>query len=227
MEQIADLSRKLKIDQLDHIGLVNQDPYSPELLEIARPISNQVDVPAYQALFVHIYSLEQMKQEIYRIWQTNKLAENGLLYLVYPKLNNPHYPGIHRDSIFPALGVDDALGILPATQLKFNRMVKLNDIFTIIGLKYLNTQELNKIRQTSSQPAVSSRVADYISYLPQLEKELLQIQPELQKAFKNLTPGTQRQWAREIYSAQTQATREKRLQKLVIELQSNINPPTL
>lgn len=219
MQGQTDLAAKLKIQDFDQIGLINQDPYSPELLAIARPMSHQSDIPAYQALFVHTYSLEEMKQSIYKVWQRQKLAHGGLLYLVYPKLDNPHYPGIHRDAIFPALGVDDALGLVPATQLKFNRMVRLNDIFTIIGLKYLTTKDLGRLNQTRP----SNRVEDYVQYLGELEAQLDQLKVELKQAFQSLTPGKQRQWAREIYSARTEETRNKRYQKLVLELQSLIN----
>ena len=64
------------------------------------------------------------------------LVENGLLYVAYPKKGNKIYPTfVHRDEIFPTLQVNEADGYIKGSTLKFNRMVSLDETFTVVGMK--------------------------------------------------------------------------------------------
>lgn len=217
---IQALSKKLMLDKYDTIGLYNRDPYSPELEDLLGQTHLVKGGQKLDVLFVHCYKLEEMKAYLESFWHEEIIQVGGLVYLVYPKLKNPHYLGIHRDEIFPALGVDDGLGLMPGTHYKFNKMVSLNEVFTIIGLKYLKQKEIDKIHAGLNKPAVSGRVGDYIQCLPELKRKLKDLGQNLDQAFLSLTPGRQRNWARDIYSARTQATRNKRFKNLVDQLQT-------
>ena len=213
------LRKKLHLATFQSIGLYNRDSHSTEL-DTLRTVNDLVQKgQSFDVIFVHTYQVEEMATMLNLFWQEKMITESGLAYLVYPKLNNQYYPGIHRDEIFPKLGIDDALGLMPGTHYKFNRMVRLNDVFTIIGIKHLSQKEVEKIQVGNNQPSVSGRVADYIQYLPDLETKLKEEAEALYQAFTKLTPGRQRNWAREIYSARTQTTRDKRFLKLTKELQ--------
>ncbi|MBK0348006.1 YdeI/OmpD-associated family protein [Aerococcaceae bacterium zg-ZJ1578] len=203
------LQRKLSLNRYQHVVLVNENEHSPELsdLNLDREFSWQKQ---YDCVLLHVFSLTEMKEQLYRLHERQTLREGGVCYLMYPKLNNGIYPGIHRDYLFPALEVDDALGFLPGTHYKFNRMVSLNAVWTIIGIKHVSAKELERLsRQSDTKP--SGRVADYVQY----ESDLLQrLTSEEQMRFKQLTPGRQRQWLRHLYSAKTQPTKDKRLNEL-------------
>ena len=68
---------------------------------------------------------------------------------------------------------------------------------------------MTKKKRTSSQS-----VADYVQFIPELEN-LLAKTPAALQFFKELTPGYQRNWARFVFSAKREATREKRLNETI------------
>ncbi|MOA18371.1 hypothetical protein D3C78_1386850 [compost metagenome] len=82
-------------------------------------------------------------------------------------------------------------------------MVGLNDVFTVVGFK----QDANSNNKGSSKP--SQRVDDYIELIPNIENDLKHT-PELLDFYRSLTPGYRKDWARYVYSAKQEATREKR-----------------
>ncbi|WP_124059242.1 YdeI/OmpD-associated family protein [Vaginisenegalia massiliensis] len=204
------LERKLGLSKFKLRGLINRDPHSSELLSLVTESVESFDWDAvYDAVWVHVYSLEEMRQTLYDLWEHGTIGKGGVCFLVYPKLKNPYYPRIHRDEIFPTLGVEDALGYLPDTHFKFNKMISLNDVFTIIGIKHVEPDRQAKRRQASS-----GRVGDYLHFIPELIELLEREDPVLSQAFVELTPGRQRQWARHIYSAKTETTKIKRQTEL-------------
>ncbi|MBP1043067.1 YdeI/OmpD-associated family protein [Vagococcus sp. BWB3-3] len=83
-------------------------------------------------------------------------------------------------------------------------MVKLDETFTIIGLKF--TPIRKKI-------ATSQKVADYTSFVSHLQQQL-QAEPTLLTLFETLAPGYQRNWARYVFSAKQQATQTKRFEEM-------------
>lgn len=55
--------------------------------------------------------------------------------MAYPKKGNKEYATyIHRDDLMQGLGADDE-GYIGSSDLKFARMVGLDDVFTVVGLK--------------------------------------------------------------------------------------------
>ena len=124
------------------------------------------------------------------------LNPEGYLYIAYPKIGNKTYDtSVHRDAIFPSLGVDDGNGYVGDSTLKFARMVKLDDTFTLVGMK-------NDVKGKGKPTKASSgNVADYEQFIPDLKQYLEAEHPDAAKLYAELTPGYQRDWARYIYSA--------------------------
>lgn len=95
-----------------------------------------VDAGKYDLIFSYVLTLEELKA---RVWDTinhDRLNPEGYLYIAYPKIGNKSYDtSVHRDAIFPSLGVDDGKGTVGDSTLKFARLVKLDDTFTLVGLK--------------------------------------------------------------------------------------------
>lgn len=164
-----------------------------------------LDSGKYDLIFSYILTLEELNE---RVWDTinhERLNPEGYLYIAYPKIGNKTYDtSVHRDAIFPSLGVDDGNGYVGDSTLKFARMVKLDDTFTLVGLK-------NAVKgKGKATKASSGNVADYEKFIPDVKEYLDAEHPKTAKFYAELTPGYQRDWARYIYSAKQPATQEER-----------------
>ena len=156
-----------------------------------------------------VYSLEEMKEILETLWKNKNVKENGLIYLAYPKNKNKlgHKP-IHRDDIFPFLDVNEDDGYVKGTQFKFNKMLALDENYTLIGLKNISEKDFNKSQNQSD------RVDDYIENIIDIE-DFLKDYPKQYDLYQSLTPGYRKDWARYVYSAKTQKTIDKRLNEMV------------
>lgn len=85
--------------------------------------------------------------------------------------------------MFPALNVGED-GYVGESDIKFARMVSMDDIFTVVGLK----REKKKATKT---PAMSQCVADYADRIQDVEA-LLANHPNELKFYQSLTPGYQK-----------------------------------
>ncbi|MBO0471930.1 YdeI/OmpD-associated family protein [Enterococcus sp. DIV0242_7C1] len=159
-------------------------------------------------LFVFVKTMDEFKKIVHVTIEKELLNKDGVLFVAYPKKGNKMYPTfVHRDEIFPALDVDDSDGYVGKSTLKFNRMVSLDEVFTVTGLK--NTE-----RKAPNKKATSARVEDYVKFIPQVEK-LLEKHSKAKVLFDNLTPGYKRDWARYIFSAKQQTTQDKRKAEMI------------
>lgn len=165
-------------------------------------------------ILAFVYSTDEMKAQILETNKNSVLSDQGILYLAYPKTKNKKgLPSIGRDDIFPALEVNDEDGFVPHTDLKFTKMVSLDENYTVIGLKKGKREEQKKDR--------SGRVEDYVSFVSDLEALLL-AHPEEKAYFDQLTPGYQKNWARYVYSAKKEETRAKRIDNMLDCLKEQI-----
>ncbi len=138
---------------------------------------------------------------------THFLPEKGYLFFAYPKKGNTRYDTyVHRDEIFPALEVDDD-GYVDGSDIKFSRMVSMDDVFTVVGLK----REKKKVKKTT---APSQCVADYEDQVMDIEAILANHPSEL-SFYQSLTPGYRRDWARFVFSVKQQKTKDKRIEQMV------------
>lgn len=158
-------------------------------------------------IIAFIKNIEEFKQLVEQVKEKNSLNENGLLYVAYPKKGNKIYESyVHRDEIFPALHVNEEDGYIEGSSLKFNRMVSLDEVFTIVGIKYAPRKEGKKIK--------SQTVHEYTAFIPQIE-EAVSVNPKAAELFSRLTPGYQRGWAQYVFSAKQKATQEKRIAEML------------
>jgi len=158
----------------------------------------------YDLIFAYVLTLDELKETVLNTVKQGRLNPEGHLYIAYPKIGNKKYgTSVHRDAIFPSLGVDDGNGYVGGSTITFARMVKLDDTFTIVGLK---NDAKGKQRKAAAK---SAKVADYESFIPALVNYLNTDSVAL-ALFKDLTPGYQRDWARYVFAAKQAATQEKR-----------------
>ncbi|WP_332634751.1 YdeI/OmpD-associated family protein [Halalkalibacter flavus] len=193
---------KLKLNKYSNMAVINQ-PHDYDLFnEFKTTLSKDHD-----AIFVFVETVNEMVEHTQRIIQDRCLLEKGYVFFAYPKKGNKRFTTyVHRDEIFPAMQVGED-GYVENSDLKFSRMVSMDDIFTVVGLK----REKKKEKKSS---ATSQCVADYEGHVPDVEKLLADYPTEL-SFFKNLTPGYRRDWARFIFSAKQEKTREKRKEQMV------------
>lgn len=185
--------------------------YAPEgeqsLAELEAADFELSDEP-YEMIFAFVLDMKSLQELVNMVIEHKSLLEGGYLFVAYPKKGNKVYPTyIHRDELLAGLGAGED-GYIGTSNLKFNRMVGMNDVFTVVGLKH----EVKKATVTSSKPSQS--VADYISFIPNIEEDLSSAPEEL-AFYQSLTPGYRRDWARYVYSAVQEETRSKRKQEMI------------
>ncbi|MGG3467103.1 hypothetical protein ABES02_06135 [Neobacillus pocheonensis] len=119
----------------------------------------------YDMCFFFVFSLEKFSEQIKLVIEKKLLKDKGYLFFAYPKKNNPKYKEyIERDSIFPGLGVDEE-GYVSGSDIKFARIVSLNDVFTVVGLK----SEPKKAKKAASSKA-SQCVDDYLDNVEDIKR---------------------------------------------------------
>ncbi|MBV7505465.1 YdeI/OmpD-associated family protein [Bacillus sp. sid0103] len=159
----------------------------------------------YDLIFIFVFSLEEFARQLQSIIDNQLLEKNGYVYFAYPKKNNPKYKEyIERDSLFEAVAMDEE-GYTLGSDIKFSRMVSLNDVFTVVGLK----SAPKKAKKADSSKA-SQCVDDYIVHVDDI-KQYLSKNEDLLDIYNQLTFGYQKDWARYVYSAKRKETQEKRL----------------
>ena len=210
------ISKKFQLDRFTRRALVNLPEAAQELADVEgdRDLLN----PPYELIVIFVKDLDVWKKFLTKVSREDLLSEGGVIYFLYPKRGNKVYDTfIHRDDIFPTLKVDDDDGYFQGSDLKFNRMFSLNDVFTVVGVK-----KLSKRPAPSTGP--SQRVGDYEHRLGEVE-ELLLKNPDALEFYRSLTPGYRRNYARFILGVKTVATKQSRLEKAVRFLEEGRKTP--
>ncbi|KFN15220.1 MULTISPECIES: YdeI/OmpD-associated family protein [Bacillus] len=193
---------KLNLSKYSNMAVINQPNDYALFTEQAIKLSKDHD-----AIFIFVETIDEMVKYTQLIINKQILLEKGYLFFAYPKKGNTRYETfIHRDEIFPAMNVGED-GYVGNSDIKFARMVSMDDVFTVVGLK----REKKKVKKTS---AASQCVSDYVENIKDVEALLANHPNELQ-FYQSLTPGYQKDWARHIFSAKQQQTREKRALQMV------------
>ncbi|GGH31061.1 YdeI/OmpD-associated family protein [Paenibacillus segetis] len=206
---------KLNLHKYDHVAVLNApagSDYLPELTGYDTTLKDS----AYDLIFAFVLDMESLKELVDRVIEHQLLKTNGYLFAAYPKKGNKVYPTfIHRDELLDGLGSDDD-GYIGTSPIKFARMVGLDDIFTIVGLKEDAKSKKSK-NKAIARP--SQRVDDYVAFIPNVEQDLNDT-PELLTLYQSLTPGYRKDWARYIYSAKQEETIAKRREEMKMILQA-------
>lgn len=177
--------------------------YLSELTEYDTELKDQT----YDLIFAFVLDMESLKGLVQKVIENQYLNKDGYLFVAYPKKGNKVYSTfIHRDELLDGLGADEN-GYIGTSNIKFARMVGLDDVFTVVGLK-----EASKGKNQISTKA-SQCVDDYIEMIPEVEKDLMN-SPDLLTFYQSLTPGYQKDWARYVYSAKQEATKAKRKEEM-------------
>ncbi|OKP82049.1 hypothetical protein A3844_24660 [Paenibacillus helianthi] len=196
------IADKLNLHKFKKVAILNR-PEDEDSLSGLIAYDTELTDNCYDLIFAYVLNMEALQDLINTVIDRNYLDKGGYLYAAYPKKGNKVYSTyIHRDSLFEGVGADED-GYIGASNLKFARMVGLNDVFTVVGFK----EETRKKNEASSKP--SQRVDDYTSMIPAVENDL-QDSPEALKLYQSLTPGYRKDWARYVYSAVQEGTRAKR-----------------
>ncbi|MEI4769069.1 YdeI/OmpD-associated family protein [Psychrobacillus sp. FJAT-51614] len=159
----------------------------------------------YDLAYIFVYNLEDYTNYLKVMIEKQLIEKNGYLFFAYPKKNNPTYKEyIDRDDMINTISPDEE-GYVTGSDLKFSRMVSMNDIFTVVGLKSVPKKKKKSTTTPNSQSVDDyiDNVGDIIKYLERNEKLL--------DFYNQLTPGYQKDWARYVYSAKRKETQEKRL----------------
>ena len=203
---------KLNLHKYDQVVVLNTpegSDYLPELTGYDTTLKDHV----YDLIFAFVLDMESLKALVDRVIEHQHLKPNGYLFAAYPKKGNKVYPTfIHRDELLDGLGTDED-GYVGTSNIKFARMVGLDDIFTIVGLK----EDAKSKKKAISKP--SQRVDDYVSFIPNVEQDLDDT-PELLAIYQSLTPGYRKDWARYVYSAKQEETTAKRREEMKMILQA-------
>ncbi|KPB04063.1 YdeI/OmpD-associated family protein [Bacillus sp. CHD6a] len=167
-----------------------------------------IEKDKYDLIFLFMFSMDDFHNYVQTVKEKQLLSHNGYMYVAYPKKGNKVYPEyIERDSFYADLNLDEEK-YLPNSTLKFSRMVSLNEIFTVVGLK--STPK----KATKQMSAKSQCVDDYIVHIEDIKSFLKNNDAVLAK-YNDLTYGYQKDWARYVYSAKRAETQEKRLHEMV------------
>ncbi|CAH0344928.1 hypothetical protein BCI9360_01202 [Bacillus sp. CECT 9360] len=197
---------KLNLKKYKKVAVLHLPEGENYLAELADYDTKLTD-STYDLIFAFVLDMEALKGLVNKVIEKNYLNKSGYIFLAYPKKGNKVYPTyIHRDALLDGLGADEN-GYVRTSNIKFARMVGLDDVFTVVGLK-----EDSRSRNHTSI-AASQSVDDYIEMIPDVEKDL-QHTPNLLAFYQSLTPGYRKDWARYIYSAKQDATKEKRREEM-------------
>ena len=196
---------KLSLKKYERVAILNQPEGTNVLAELSDYDTELKQ--AYDLIFAFVFDMASFKTLVDRVIECGHLRENGYLYAAYPKKGNKVYPTfIHRDELLEGLGADEN-GYIGTSDLKFARMVGLDDVFTVVGLK----REGASRGKISTRP--SQRMDDYADMVSKVEDDLKDT-PDLLRFYKSLTPGYRKDWARYVYSAKQEDTREKRREEM-------------
>lgn len=194
---------KLGLQKYERIAVLNK-PADIEEFEILN-YDTELKYESYSCVFSFIFTLEEFEKEAETLNEKKMIENNGYAFFAYPKKGNKQYEQyIERDVFYENLAIDED-GYLNNSELKFSRMVSLNEVFTVVGLKSVKKKAAKK-----DSTKVSQCVDDYIVHIDDIKKHLSSNESIL-AIYNELTFGYQKDWARYVYSAKRQETQEKRL----------------
>ena len=197
---------KLNLQKYKKVAVLNLPDGANYLAELT-DFDTELHENTYDLIFAFVLHMESLKELVSKVIQKDLLNKNGYIFLAYPKKGNKVYPTfIHRDDLLDGVCADEN-GYIGTSNIKFSRMVGLDDIFTIVGLKE-DSRSKNQISTKASQS-----VDDYIELIPSVEIDL-QDTPDLLAFYQSLTPGYRKDWARYVYSAKQEATKTKRREEM-------------
>lgn len=217
---VKTLVEKLKLNSFESKLLLHRPDLSHLAdLEHFDLTDSSVSKGNYHLVIDFVENAQKLKESFRSLH--DKIRPEGLYVVAYPKKGNKKFETfIHRDQLFDLLHANRDTGKIEGTSFKFNRMVALDESYTVIALKNIAQQKNRKM------PTPSQRIADCQHRVPELSKLLTARSAEL-AFFESLSPGYQRDWARYIYSAKQQKTRDRRLSDFLAAMHARIKTTAL
>jgi hypothetical protein len=201
---------KLNLQKYEKKAVLNVPEGSDYLTDLA-DYDTELIASSYDLIFAFVLDLDSLKELIYKIIEKHTLNKDGYLYFAYPKKGNKVYPTfIHRDELLSGIGADEK-GYVGTSNIKFSRMVGLDEVFTVVGLKE------DSPGKTPTSTRASQCVDEYETLIPDVERDL-EDTPYVLAFYQSLTPGYKKDWARYIYSAKQEATKQKRRDEMKVIL---------
>lgn len=206
MSMAKTIVEKLNLHKYERVAVLDLPARADYFAELP-DYDTELTKGAYDLIFAFVFDMDSLKGIVGKVIEKNYLSKNGYIFLAYPKKGNKEYDAyIHRDDLMQGLGADEN-GYVGSSDMKFARMVGLDDIFTVVGLK---EDPANRNRPSTK---ASQSVDDYIEMISEIENDL-QDSPDLLAFYQSLTPGYRKDWARYVYSAKQEATQVKRRQEM-------------
>lgn len=157
---------KLNLHKYKEVAVLNAPEGADYLAELTGYDTELREHHAYDLIFAFVLDMDSLKALVDRVIANQHLQTGGYLFAAYPKKGNKVYPTfIHRDELLEGLGSDEN-GYVGTSNIKFARMVGLDSVFTVVGLK----EDAKNKNKASSKP--SGCVDDYISFIQNVEKDL-------------------------------------------------------
>ncbi|WP_445489123.1 YdeI/OmpD-associated family protein [Niallia sp. 03133] len=203
---VKTIVEKLNLRKYEKVAVLNLPEGASYLEEIAN-YDTKLDDDAYDLIFAFVLDMDTLKELINKVIKKSYLNKNGYLFAAYPKKGNKLYSTfIHRDDLFDGLGAGED-GYIGTSNIKFARMVGLDDVFTVVGFKE------DKAGKNKKSSKASQCVDDYIEFITQIEEDL-QDNHTLLAFYQSLTSGYRKDWARYVYSAKQEETKAKRREEM-------------
>lgn len=121
---------KLKLSKYKNMAVLNQ----PSDYDIFNGFKTELS-GEHDAIFIFVETIDEMVKHTQTVIHEDQLLDKGYLFFAYPKKGNKRYDTfVHRDEIFPAMKVGED-GFVGNSDVKFSRMVSMDDVFTVVGLK--------------------------------------------------------------------------------------------
>ncbi len=141
---------KLNLTKYAKVAVLNM-PVDKDYLSGLKGYNTELNDNTYDLIFAFVLDMESLQAMVHKVIEGNYLNEKGYLFLAYPKKGNKVYPTyIHRDELLSGLGADDQ-GYIGTSDIKFARMVGLDDVFTVVGLKerHLERKQSQRLQRAS------------------------------------------------------------------------------
>jgi hypothetical protein len=200
------ITEKLNLQKYEKTAVLNLPEGSNCSVDL-KDYDTELTADSYDLIFAFVLDLASFKALLFNVIEKNLLNKSGYIYFAYPKKGNKVYSTfIHRDELLDGIGADEK-GYVGTSNIKFSRMIGMDDVFTVVGLK----EDSPGKNQTSTK--ASQCVDEYEALIPDVEKDL-QDTPDLLAFYQSLTPGYKKDWARYIYSAKQEATKQKRREEM-------------
>lgn len=194
----------------------------------------------YDLIFIFIFTLKDFKQYVRMVTDKKLLSSKGCLYFAYPKKNSPKYEKFMDCDRFFSTGFTSEDVYVQGSDIEFVRIVSLNNIFTVVGLKVRAKKTIDplNIKKSRGSDENVERVdnlhnTEDVDNLNDVEdgdnnedfdnmdnvedvvsaKKYLEYKKELD-FYNSLSLGRQKYWARYVRSAKRQGRQDKGLAKM-------------